>query len=99
MLERLVFNTTRGGNRALLSLDGLNRLASIGGTLDIRGNSALLDLSALARLRFLGGTLTVADNGLPASAAIAALVERLVAEGFGGEVVVEGNRSAIEVPA
>ena len=48
---------TRGGNWGLLSLEGLNQLAFIGGTLDIRGNSALLNLSALYRLGFLGGTL------------------------------------------
>ena len=83
---------TRGGNRGLVSLQGLNQLDTVDGTLDIRGNPALLDLSALDRLRFLGGRLTVADNGLLTSAVIEALVKRLVAEGFAGEVVVEGNR-------
>ncbi len=84
------FDRTRGGNRGLLSLEGLNQLASVGGTLDIRGNSALLNLSAL-NLSFLGGTLTVADNGLLDTEVIAALVEKLVAGGYAGEVVVERN--------
>ena len=84
-------DTTRGGNRGLLSLEGLNQLAFIGGTLDIRGNSALLNLSALYRLGFLGGTLTVADNDLLTGAVIEALTNRLTAGGYSGEVVVERN--------
>jgi len=60
MIEGDVTIDPQGGN--ITNLNGLNGLASIGGTLYIRNSNALPSLAGLNTLTSVGGTLRIEDN-------------------------------------
>ena len=77
-----------GGNKDLTTLAGLEELRTIGGHLDIIGNEVLTSIAGLANLQGLGGNLRIAANPLLRTSLADALVERLNAAGFEGDVLV-----------
>jgi len=59
--------------------------------LEVSGNGALESLDGLRGVDFVGADLIVSNNGRLPSGQARALVERLLAGGFGGAVAIEGN--------
>jgi hypothetical protein len=86
-------------NSALLNLDGLNNLATIGGDLNISGNSLLRNIDGLVNLTVVGlnqwinGNLNVYSN--PALNHFCGLYPLLNGEGLKGEFNVHTN--AVEI--
>ncbi|HEX7477217.1 MAG TPA: hypothetical protein VF331_05385 [Polyangiales bacterium] len=82
-------------NGALTNLDGLSKLVSVGGYLNVSSNAALTSIdgivaTATGQLVTLGGALTVQNGGLT-QCATAALVASLQTHGYAGSTTTSGN--------
>ena len=80
-------------NSALASLAGLQNLVSVRDFLEVSGNGLLASLDGLSGVAYVGADLIVSNNALLPDSAVEMFVERMVAEGFLGVVVVDGNLS------
>ena len=78
-------------NGALASLAGLQNLVSVRDFLEVSGNGLLASIDGLRGVTYVGADLIVSNNRRLPDSAVETLVERMVAEGFSGAVVVEGN--------
>ena len=78
-------------NDALESLEGLHRLARLRDFLEVSGNGALESLDGLRGVDYVGADLIVSNNGRLPTGQARALAERLMAGGFCGAVVIQGN--------
>lgn len=78
-------------NDALQSLEGLHHLARVRDFLEVSGNGALHSLDGLRGVRYVGADLIISNNALLPQSEVRAFAERMVAEGFAGEVIVGGN--------
>lgn len=81
-------------NDALLSLEGLHYLARVRDFLEVSGNGALQSLNGLRGVRHVGADLIISNNARLPQSAVRAFAERMVAEGFTGAVIAEGNLGA-----
>lgn len=79
------------GNEQLRHLGGLRELESIGGSLILSSNTELVNLDELARLTTVGGNLRITRNHSLPPALAYALLDRLLAHGFSGEVTIFRN--------
>jgi hypothetical protein len=78
-------------NGAVASLAGLQNLVSVRDFLEVSGNGLLASIDGLRGVTYVGADLIVSNNRRLPDSAVETLVERMVAEGFSGAVVVEGN--------
>ena len=78
-------------NDALGSLEGLHRLARVRDFLEVSGNGVLESLDGLRGVGYVGADLIISNNGLLPEGMARAFAERMVAEGFAGGMVIEGN--------
>jgi hypothetical protein len=78
-------------NGALASLAGLQNLVSVRDVLEVSGNGLLASLDGLRSVAYVGADVIVSNNALLPDSAVEMFVERMVADGFSGAVVVEGN--------
>ena len=78
-------------NDALESLKGLHHLTRVRDFLEVSGNGALESLNGLREVDYVGADLIVSNNGRLPVGEVRALAERLMAQGFGGAVVIDGN--------
>ena len=82
-----------GSNDALLNVDGLEKLVAITEDLVVRNNIALADIDGLGSLFSVGKSITVTGNTSLPTGAAQALADRLVANGYEGEITIENNGS------
>ena len=78
-------------NDALESLKGLHHLTRVRDFLELSGNGALESLDGLREVDYVGADLIISNNGRLPAGEVRALAERLMAQGFGGAVVIDGN--------
>ena len=78
-------------NDALQSLEGLHHLARVRDFLEVSGNDALQSLDGLRGIGHVGADLIISNNALLPQSEVWAFAERMVAEGFAGAVIVQGN--------
>ena len=78
-------------NDALQSLEGLHYLARVRDFLEVSGNGALQSLDGLRGISHVGADLIISNNALLPQSEVWAFAERMVAEGFAGAVIVQGN--------
>ena len=78
-------------NGALESLEGLHRLVRVRDFLEVSGNEAVENLDGFRGVDYVGADLIVSNNGRLPEGQVRALAERLLAGGFDGAVVIEGN--------
>ena len=78
-------------NDALQSLEGLHHLASVRDFLEVSGNGALQSLDGLRGISHVGADLIISNNALLPQSEVQAFAERMLAEGFAGAVIAEGN--------
>jgi Leucine-rich repeat (LRR) protein len=91
-LQRVEGNLYIVGNPLLVSLRDFPQLTYIGGSLQIAGNIALSSLGGLESLETVGKRIEIFGNPELAAEEIKWLVERLVANGFAGEVYTADNQ-------
>jgi hypothetical protein len=95
------------GNDAMTDLDGLDSLEAIGAELLILGNDTLTSITGLSKLSYLGelpngtttmggGLLRVSTNPFLPTCQAEALAEKLISDGFQGEVTIYGNDDETE---
>jgi len=78
-------------NDSLQSLEGLHYLANVRDFLEVSGNGALHSLAGLRGVSHVGADLIISNNALLPQAEVRAFAEQMVAQGFAGAVIVEGN--------
>ena len=78
-------------NDALQSLAGLHHLVRVRDFLEVSGNDALQSLDGLRGVRHVGADLIISNNALLPQSEVWTFAERMVAEGFAGAVIVQGN--------
>ena len=78
-------------NDALQSLEGLHYLARVRDFLEVSGNGALQSLDGLRGIGHVGEDLIISNNALLPQSEVWTFTERMVAEGFAGAVIVQGN--------
>ena len=78
-------------NDALESLEGLHQLTRVRDFLEISGNGALGSLDGLRGVGYVGADLIISNNARLPEGRARSFAERMVAEGFAGAVVIEGN--------
>ena len=78
-------------NDALQSLEGLHYLVRVRDFLEVSGNGALRSLDGLRGIGHVGADLIISNNALLPQSEVWAFAERMVAEGFAGAVIVQGN--------
>ena len=78
-------------NDALQSLEGLHHLARVRDFLEVSGNGALRSIDGLRGIGHVGADLIISNNALLPQSEVWAFAERMVAEGFAGAVIVQGN--------
>ena len=83
------------GNPNLKTLLGLQALKMIKGNLIIKNNAKLYDLTPLDNLEYLGGNLQITDNSALPLQDIQTFVDRLVAGGYNGKVIIERNGTLV----
>jgi hypothetical protein len=94
-LEAVTGDVVVRANAALRSLDGLERLASVGGRLLVEENPHLQGFFELASLRKVGGEVRITDNGaLPVCEALALEAQMHLPEGAAVEISGNADRPA-----
>ena len=78
-------------NDGLQSLEGLHHLVRVRDFLEVSGNDALQSLDGLRGISYVGADLIISNNALLPQSEVRAFTERMVAEGFAGAVIVQGN--------
>ena len=78
-------------NDALQSLEGLHHLVRVRDFLEVSGNGVLRSIDGLRGIGHVGADLIISNNALLPQSEVWAFAERMVAEGFAGAVIVQGN--------